>query len=54
MQTSDVNNNKDGRMDQIDLNATTPKPDKVKPKLPQNKRFGTNSDGYSILPDEGK
>lgn len=54
MQTTDQNNNKDGRLDLILENATVPKPDQIRQPLPQNQKFGKNAQGYDILPNEGK
>ena len=55
MQTSDVNNNANGRMDIIKDNSS-PKPSKEarKADLPANVYQGKNSDGYDIIPDERK
>lgn len=55
MQTSDVNNNENQRMDIIKQNAS-PKPSKEarKADLPKDMYRGKNSDGYDIIPDERK
>ena len=53
MKTSDMGNNKHGRLDLLkDLKPCEAKD--CKPKLPKNKKMGKNESGYDILPNEGK
>ena len=54
MQTSDVNNQKDGRVELVKQNAELQKDGKVLRPLPKNQRLGKNDQGYDILPNEGK